>query len=537
MKKLNLQWVSDSIGDDYKKWNKGDTVLIQAQTGTGKTYFIKEVLLDELDSNDRLLFISNRTNLKRQIKKDLLKKHNLTIPETLEELDGITKIEKVSITSYHAISDNNKDSMYGSGEKWNLGNYDYIVMDEVHFLFSDSGFNNKTRFAYDELVREHFPYSIKIFISATMHEIRSPIIKRVEQLKSSGFGLDNYNIHEYNTGNDYSYITAKYFNKINNIINLIKNDMSDEKWLIFISDIGRDGNRILEELGDEKCSLIKSGTNSDELTSIINDSKFNKKVLISTKAMDNGVNIDDPLLKNIVIMTWDRISFIQMLGRKRIDIDNAETVNLYIPTRYKNSFRSKLNDYYKKKKAVKLLNNDKMEFYRKFDNALKDFNGMNDIFYREFSTGEIKFNEIGCARLLGDIKFAEYMVAKFDYIGKYAFIHEQLSWLGLKDSNYDENMITEVVVNEEVDSLNKYLNSVVGEKLFNDDQQKLSDLIINELITVSPKTDYRTKKLKPSTLEIIIREQLELPYAVSKPKKETKGDMKDKRYIVISKLN
>jgi hypothetical protein len=98
-------------------------------------------------------------------------------------------------------------------------------------------------------------------------------------------------------------------------------------------------------------------------------------------------------------------------------------------------------------------------------------------------------------------------------------------------------MLENIVIEEEIESLKKYLDSIIGQKLFNDDQGKLSDLILKELITLPTTNDYRSKKLKPSTIETLIRHQLELPYAVSKPKKETKGENRNKRYIVISKIS
>lgn len=39
-KRLNLDWVTDAVGDDYKNWRKGDVVKIKAQTGTGKTVLV-----------------------------------------------------------------------------------------------------------------------------------------------------------------------------------------------------------------------------------------------------------------------------------------------------------------------------------------------------------------------------------------------------------------------------------------------------------------------------------------------------------------
>src|SRR5690606_37856094 len=117
-----------------------------------------------------------------------------------------------------------------------------------------------------------------------------------------------------------------------------------------------------------------------------------------------------PKLKNVVIMTWDRITFIQMLGRKRIDIDNPEQVNLYIPTRFKKSFLSKLMVYEDKKKELELYGKSESEFNRKYDNDLKDFNGVNDLFYRDVKSGKIKVNIIGQKRLYADINFAKYMI-------------------------------------------------------------------------------------------------------------------------------
>jgi len=60
--------VADPIGEDYKKWKRRKIILLEAQTGTGKTWFIKNVLIDYLGEHERLLFVCNRTYLKRQLK-------------------------------------------------------------------------------------------------------------------------------------------------------------------------------------------------------------------------------------------------------------------------------------------------------------------------------------------------------------------------------------------------------------------------------------------------------------------------------------
>ncbi|MGS6831404.1 DEAD/DEAH box helicase family protein, partial [Clostridioides difficile] len=87
MEKLNLEWVTDIIGEDYKKWNMEDrhimnnrnNVFIETQTGTGKTKFIIDKIVPLVNQSIRnkrklnLLIVCNRINLKRQVKLELLK--------------------------------------------------------------------------------------------------------------------------------------------------------------------------------------------------------------------------------------------------------------------------------------------------------------------------------------------------------------------------------------------------------------------------------------------------------------------------------
>lgn len=465
--KLNLRWVSDTIGDSYKKWELGSTVIIEAQTGTGKTFFIKNVLIDYLGAGERLLFVCNRTYLKRQLKIDLLKKFGLPIPMKknkkgiekidMDALDDITTIKNITITSYQAIQHAALDEKY-DGKLFDLKLFTYVVMDECHYIMADAGFVNDCKFAYEKLIKDRCINIIKIFISATINEVREPIIK----CSKKGIGI-RPKIHEYTTGIDYSYLNPIYFdNNWTDIINTIKNDKTDEKWLIFISDL-EDGNKILKELGKDNCSIIKAGSKSDELDSIISSSKFNNKVLICTKAMDNGINIDDDLVKNIVIMAWDKITFIQELGRRRVDISKeVEVINLYIPTRMKKSFLTKLKLHLQKQSQIDLLDSDRRDFNKKYDNKIKKLGEMEDIFFRNMADGEWKVNLIGYARLIKDTTFTQYMVNRFDRLGKFTYVQEQLKWLKLIETFDPTSLIENVILDEDIMKLEDYLDSIVG---------------------------------------------------------------------------
>ena len=111
-KRLNIKWVSEVINDDYKNWQKGDSVIIESQTGTGKTYFFTgdektEGLVDKINKNEKILYLCNRVNLKRQFKRDLLKKYGMGIPEDINELDKTKRyIIKAELTEQVNISNN-----------------------------------------------------------------------------------------------------------------------------------------------------------------------------------------------------------------------------------------------------------------------------------------------------------------------------------------------------------------------------------------------------------------------------------------------
>ena len=459
-KKLNLKWVTEVIGEDYKNWKKGDVVRVQAQTGTGKTLMITgndkvKGMIDRMEDYEELIYICNRIELKRQIKLDLLKKYNLEIPTTIEELDNKKKIKNITITSYHAIAYRELEKIYNDKD-YSLDKYSYIVCDECHFFTADGDFNNKTRLAYKSLVKTRHRNAIKIFISATMDEVANAIDKVMKEYKLDIFKKNT--IHTYSTGIDYSYLNTKYFTKISDIITLIKNDKSNDKWLVFVTSKSN-GKDILDKLTSYNISseLIISGTNNKESKNITTESKFNCKVLITTKVLDNGVNIKDVDVKNLVVMANDKTTFLQEIGRIRFRIDNAQNINLYIYVSNKRVFNTFINKVYEPKfNSYNLFVDNKKEFEKKYDNDLSKV--YDDIFYREVNTNKYKVNKFGLVRLFRDMSFAKDMLEKLEN-DKFAFIKEQLSWLGLEDTFSKENLIENVAEDSNLELLKNFLDN------------------------------------------------------------------------------
>lgn len=117
---MSKGYIEDEIGQEYEEWGAGDNVMILAGTGKGKSHFIKTVLNRHCrNTKKRVLLLTNRDILKEQVRKDL----------------GLNTI--ITVTNYQKI-----ESMILDDKSFNR--YDYIVMDEAHYFFTDASFNIKT---------------------------------------------------------------------------------------------------------------------------------------------------------------------------------------------------------------------------------------------------------------------------------------------------------------------------------------------------------------------------------------------------------
>lgn len=158
------------------------------------------------------------------------------------------------------------------------------------------------------------------------------------------------NIRFYYMERNYDYVQKVFFyENEEELINKIKSDLeeSNTKWLIFVRD-KKTGKKLLEGINDTNtCTFIsaesrkRSGNEQDEFNHIVQNGSFNSQVLISTSTLDNGINIKDDSVKNIVIDLFDRTEFIQMLGRIRVSDNN--TINLFIRRYSTNDIEKMLN--------------------------------------------------------------------------------------------------------------------------------------------------------------------------------------------------
>lgn len=349
-----MQYISEVIGDEYQNWQgrkwdseetaidqneEGDIIYISAGTGTGKTFFIFNVLAEYAQrENEKILYLCNRDALKKDARRyaDECQQPNVKIM-SYQSLESI--IAKKNKTTDDIKNFTNQTEKYKKAFQ-SLKKYKYIVADEMHYFLEDSPFNKNTHYSYNYLL-ERSP-QVKILISATGRYAKLAFESRIK--------TEN----RYNLNGDKSAITLKFYrdDKSNGfdypcyMIEKILNESPDEKILYFVESIERMSTlkRRIPEL-DQKAHYMfskhagKTGVRSDSdcIRKISEDEiTFDKNILITTSVLSNGVTLKDRKIKHIFCEIEDILTAIQCIGRKRL-IDREDVCNVYVkcPTRDK----------------------------------------------------------------------------------------------------------------------------------------------------------------------------------------------------------
>lgn len=86
---------------------------------------------------------------------------------------------------------------------------------------------------------------------------------------------------------------------------------------------------VLKKETGRKAVFLSSENKADKRWKTLStEERYDEDVLITTKVLDNGVNISDKGVRHIVIPFCDQTEFMQMLGRRRTD--EGERVCLYV---------------------------------------------------------------------------------------------------------------------------------------------------------------------------------------------------------------
>lgn len=404
-------FVAEAIQDDYKKWSCGDTVVIHAQTGAGKTYFVLQELLPFVAAQGKkLLYLSNRSALRDQIKLSYSSKYN----------------DAIIAMNYQSFERVNLGRGTLSDEGKRILSCEYWVMDEGHYFLADGPFNSNVLSCMINISAEK-KKRVLIFMTATpqylflalgsvgffsqkppndiyasvgsnsthlyqmssptnllkfketndhtyqnhkryldvinstnswvwMNNIgyvasyENPIPKNVFREKFQKYSdyieqVSKEVIH-YKANSEYGYVKPVYFKTLIQLCEQIEKTPEVEKWLIFVSSKkkGEDIKNYLQTKNVDSVMITaetkyhKKGLGGlvpkeyEVYDSIINKCKSTVRVTLATAVLDNGVNLKDSALKHLAILEMNPTTFLQMIGRKRLE-SPEEQINLYLQSK------------------------------------------------------------------------------------------------------------------------------------------------------------------------------------------------------------
>ena len=429
------KYISDLVGNDYISW-KDTRIIFNAGTGCGKTQFILRVLIPfYLKQNKKILYLCNRLELYKQLKKELKKFKTTNI--TLKTYQSLQKLIRHT----------------GMSES-----YDLIVSDECHYFYLDAKFNGYTDLAYSYVMKQQ--KSVVVFMSATADSFFMDLIADKE-VESS---------HVYTLPKVYDYVEKVYTYEKDALTDILDDILAEddmEKILVFVNSMQR-----LVEMHDYygdsayyMCSQSQECRFADR--DCIQNKKFDKRILFTTKVLDNGVDLMDDDLRHIFSEIFDIDSALQAIGRKR-PIDCFDSCCFYFRTY---DGRAINNFYVSNEKQLSPVTHyleNKTDFLHFLDTQNIDTRQLarkNKIFYADLNTGKLCINTCTLKkyemdkRTIERMKESDYETVLFDRLGD-----------DLKSKRTDLEIEVKIK-----DTFLFFLVEWEGKKLFKEDQKVLKE--------------------------------------------------------------
>lgn len=447
-------WVSNLIGDDYKKWNN-EFIVLDCGTACGKTHFcVKKLGKFAASKNKRILYLCNRSKLRNQ---------------TYEQVKSMSLQSTIYVTSYQSLQ-----KKIQRGE--NIQHYDYIIADECHYFTTDAGFNDYTDIAYNYVMKQKD--SVVIFVSATAKKFFKFLLDSKKVKKKNYYRLDK----------DYSYVKKMFYyqgDELHGIIDDILDNESDSKIIVFCNSgdriiemhkiYGENANYFCSQNAKDKKLRTICGWKENEKGNLVepecikkysdNLITFDKRILFTTSVLDNGVDLKDERIKHVFTEIIDVDTMIQSLGRKR-SLNENDCCFFYIRIYKKNGLQGFINSINYQLEPVNLYKNNYGEFYKQYGNGKNRSRiSSNKIFYNLFkeknNDGRIKVNECKYRKYNQD--YDMFMLMK--ELGHKEYLECIL------ESSLTENAEDIVCNVEQLDSFILFLKSIEGKRLYADDQQ------------------------------------------------------------------
>jgi superfamily II DNA or RNA helicase len=519
-------YASDFCRDSYFQFTSGQTNLIVLRTGSGKSdMYINKIIPKAYQQKKRVLVVLNRSKLNDQTRKKMMESvikgilpYDPTNHSLQNDYDNCLTLMTYQQLEYMIAND--RESALKELDK-----IDIVIADEVHYFLSDATFNPKTRLSA-EAVLMYLANKTRYLISATMDNVKPIILQPWKYFKpifspqeryyfplEDGGSSQAFNhatrFTEYYMPEDYNYLDVYYFRKRESIIDYIVNSDKNEKCLCFVysksqgESLVKDINKLYKETYpnskiDEPAAFISAdyrNKDKEQMQRIMDEiTRFedtSMKVLVATSVLDNGINLKSTQLLNVVIHADNKVSFFQMLGRRRLLTQN-DKVKLFIPAEDVSLFEKR------KSKIETIINDINQISFAEFDRYMTEllYSG-DELKSKSFCTvafpmteyvngvprSNFVINELSLYQLRIMRENYQKIIDRFATDGSKAFVLEQLSWLGI---NYDDSKwLPDNSSNRRKNELDQALSKYLGRQLSTEEYEKMLEEIKPIIRTVS----------------------------------------------------
>ncbi|KQB76813.1 hypothetical protein AK964_21065 [Clostridium butyricum] len=303
-----------------------------------------------------------------------------------------------------------------------------------------------------------------------------------------------------------------------NIINTVLTNTDEEKVIYFANSIS-DALSVYKQFKQFATLRVSEHVKNDEAKSLNNVNcikTYNKdlityenRLLITTKALDNGITLKDRNIKHIISDIFDLDSAQQCLGRKRI-IDNNDKCTFYIRDYNKKAIGNFKGGINNQLKPIETFVTDK-DMYFKMYSSNRKFHS--DYIYPNID-GQLTYNKLAYWKLQNEsdvITLSEELSYRLIFLS-----HLEA------DINYDDLETLEEY--QMKDEFQLYLDDLVGKKLFKEEQEEL----IHKINLIDKRGRLQVSK---KILSAYLQENYNITITSDK---ETSKENRNKRYWILN---